>query len=226
MLGRALRLAKGQVREAVDRRRRVAELVGRARGHLAQVGEVARQRHARLEAPHLGEVREERHDAEKAAIGALRRRRGHAEDLLRVAPPQVDLAPSHGRALAPDTLDRVAKIGSVGQQRLHLQAAHGSRSHQDLAARLVQLHHRAGRIDREEACREVARERAGRGLQIVGAPLLGEREPFQLALFLGERLDRGLEPRDHEVALVGVLEHGRSRRRSGRGQQPVVGLEQ
>ena len=228
VFGRAIRVgrAQRQVRVAVDRRRGVAKLVGRSRGDLPEVGQMLREGHACLEPADLGQIGEQRDGAQEAAVSALGRSRRDAEDtlLVRVAAPPHLQAPGD-RAILEHLVDERLKFRRVGENRIVPLPSHLAIEPQDLAARLVELHDAAVGADREQAGREVARQRAGRRFEVVRAPLLGAREPLELPLLLVQRRDRALEAADEEGALVPLLagrRHGASRRL----EKTVVGLEQ
>ncbi len=198
--------AQGQVRVAVDRGRGVAELVRRSGGDFAEIREVPHQRDPALEPSDLGQIREEGHGAEEPAVAALGGRRGHAEDpllLAGAAPPR--LAPPGDGPVLEHVGDESAKLGRLGEQTLVVLAAAVARELEDLPARLVDLDDGAARIHREQPRREVARERAGGRLEVVGAVLLALGEALELALLLVQGLDRGLESRQQELPLVALL---------------------
>src|SRR5207302_2477370 len=115
-----------------------------------------------------------------------------------------------------------AEVRRVGEDSLEALAVRLARELQDLAAGLVDLDDATLGIDGKQPRRQVARQRARGRLEVVGAPLLAEREPLELALLPVERGDRALEAGDQEIALVARLGAGRGRS-AGRREQPVVG---
>ncbi len=199
--------------------------MGGAGGDFPQVREVPREGHAGLQAAHVGKVREEGEDSEESPVRPHRGRRRHAEHPVLSLPDPARLAPLEGLPVRQDPGDEVAELGGLGQQPLEVLAPDLPVERQDLPPGFVQLDHRSRGIDREEARRQAARERARGRLEIVGALLLEARQTRQLPLFLGKGRDRGLEARDQELPLVAEVRAGR-RGGPGRPQHPVERIEE
>ena len=225
MLGRAPGRSQREIGEPVDRGGGVAELVRGAGRDLAEFGKVPRQRHPRLELPHLGQVGEEREHPEEPAIGAFGRRHGDAEGSGLSGRDPPDLPAPDGLALGEHLADRVAELRDRLERLLVTPAVQVSGELEDLLPRFVQLVVGFVRGHREDAGRQISREKSRPGLEVVGARL-------ELALLLFESRDRGLETLDQELALVarfGVSSRDRrDRKRSPirRGEEAVVRREQ
>ena len=195
--------AQRQVRVAVDRGRGVAELVRGAGRDLAEVGQVTRQGDPALEAADLGQVGEERDGAEEPAVRPLGRRRRDAERRAPASPsrrqrtsrrPATVRVAQHLARRAPGNPAPRRASRSYGSPRLSRASFRISRP-ASLSSTTWPV-----RIDRQKPRRQVARQRARRRFEIVGALLLPAGEAFELALLLVQGLDRRLEPRDQEVA--------------------------
>ena len=175
-----------------------------------------------LQAPDLGQVREERDRSQEPAVGALSGRGRHAHDALGIRrPAPVHLPPPGHDPPLQHLGQHVPEVGRLRQDLRERLAAAFPRQPEDLAPGLVQLDHAALGIHRQESRRQVARQGPGRGLEVVGAFLLPARQALELLLLLVEGRDRALEARDQEVALVAVLAEIRGRLSRGL-QQPFV----
>jgi len=224
VLGGFRRRPQREVREAVDRGGRVAELVRRPGGDLAQIGQVARERDAGLELPHLGQIREKGEDPEEAPVRALRRSHRHPERAGLLSRDPADFAASDRPAIPEDVADQGAEVRDRRESLAIGLPVLLPRQPENLPTRLVQLDDPLVRPDRENAGGQVSREETRGGLEVVGARL-------ELPLLLAERRNRRLEPADQELPLVTRLPGARGKlgRRTGRAprsrEQPVVGRE-
>src|SRR5262249_32024272 len=217
---RAFRVAQRQVGKSSDRSRRIPELMRRARGHFTEIRQVPRESHARFQPTYFGEIRKQSQRPEESAIRAARRSDGHPDDSLAIplAPP--DLFSGNRFPIVEGCGDQIAKLRSLLEKSLVPLSLPVLRRPDDLSSRLVELHDHALRVDGKQSRRKIASERSRRDLEIVRPFLLDSGEPGELALFFGERRDRGLEARDQEIPLI-LMRSGRGSHRSR-----LRGLEQ